>query len=64
MNRMVPLVARRSRSPFTATPFAASGAMPSMPSADIEQAAGWLADAKLFASGWVGGLIVFGTMIA
>jgi hypothetical protein len=28
------------------------------------EAAGWLEDAKLFAGGWVAGLIIFGTLIA
>lgn len=56
MNRMVPLVRRRVRNP---------GSFPvalSLPSPAIDQAASWLADAKLFAAGWVGGLVIFGTL--
>jgi hypothetical protein len=35
---------------------------PGVPQLDLEQAAGWLDDAKLFAAGWVAGLIFFGTL--
>jgi hypothetical protein len=36
----------------------------SVAQAELESAARWLEDAKLFAAGWVGGLVVFGTLIA
>lgn len=56
MNRMAPLVRRRRRNP---------GSFPvavARPVATIEQAASWLQDAKLFAAGWVAGLVLFGTL--
>lgn len=56
MNRMAPLVRRRTRNPGS-FPVAAARPLPA-----IEQAASWLADAKLFAAGWVGGLVLFGTL--
>jgi hypothetical protein len=59
MNRLTPLVSRRNRQRAA---FPAAAAMP-VPQGELE-AAGWLEDAKLFAGGWVAGLIVFGTLIA
>ena len=59
MNRLTPLVRRRVRNPGS---FAvAAGARPPV---ELEQAARWLDDAKLFATGWVAGLVIFGTLIA
>jgi hypothetical protein len=58
MNRMAPLVRRRTRNAGS-FPVAAARTLPT-----IEQAASWLDDAKLFAAGWVGGLVVFGTLFA
>jgi len=57
MNRLAPLVSRRSRR-RASFPAAAAAAAP----LDLEIAVGWLADARLFASGWVAGLVVFGTL--
>ena len=59
MNRLTPLVSRRHRPRAT---FPAGRAVAS-PRLEME-AAGWLEDAKLFAGGWVAGLIIFGTLIA
>ena len=61
MNRMTPLVSRRPRRRASfPTAAAAMGAT----RAELEDAAGWLEDAKLFAAGWVAGLVIFGTLIA
>jgi hypothetical protein len=59
MNRLTPLVSRRHRprTTFISAPAIAA------PAVEL-QAARWLEDAKLFASGWVAGLIIFGTLIA
>jgi hypothetical protein len=59
MNRLTPLVSRRTRHPGN---FAARASF-ATPSAELE-AARWIDDAKLFAGGWVAGLILFGTLIA
>lgn len=58
MNRLAPLIRRRTRNPatFVFPPFEGS--------VDLDQAARWLEDAKLFAMGWVAGLVVFGTLFA
>jgi hypothetical protein len=61
VTRLVPLVKRRTRNPGTLA-VARSAAMPRP--YELEQAAGWLEDAKLFAAGWVAGLVVFGTFLA
>ena len=58
MNRLTPLIARRARNE-------ASFAFPAWrPSIDLEEAPRWLEDARLFACGWVAGLVVFGTLLA
>jgi hypothetical protein len=31
---------------------------------EVEETARWIEDTKLFAVGWVGGLVFFGTLIA
>jgi hypothetical protein len=59
MNRLTPLVSRRSRR-RAAFPAAVATAAPTIE----QEAARWLEDAKLFAGGWVAGLILFGTLIA
>lgn len=59
MNRLTPLVSRRNR---RRAAFPAVAAM-TAPRADLE-AGRWLEDAKLFAGGWVAGLVIFGTLIA
>jgi hypothetical protein len=56
MNRLAPLVSRRHRR-RASFPVAMAAAMP----AEM-QAAGWMEDAKLFAAGWVAGLVLFGTL--
>lgn len=59
MNRMAPLVRRRIRNEANFR-FAAERPL----SAVLAPPATWAADAKLFAAGWVGGLVVFGTLLA
>ncbi len=59
MNRLAPLVSRRNRRRAT---FPAAAVM-TVPNVELE-AARWVEDAKLFAGGWVAGLIIFGTLIA
>jgi hypothetical protein len=58
MNRLTPLITRRGRSE------AAFNFPPAGPHEVLEQASVWLEDAKLFAFGWVAGLVVFGTLFA
>jgi hypothetical protein len=58
MNRLSPLITRRTG------PWAA--ALPNedhIPFAGTDAAA-WLEDVKLFATGWIGGLIFFGTLLS
>lgn len=57
MNRLSPLITRRTG------PWAA--ALPLDEHAPFEGAdpAAWLQDLKLFATGWLGGLVFFGTLI-
>lgn len=59
MTRLVPVVKRRIRNPGY-FPRAIAIARP----VELEQAPAWLEDAKLFAMGWVGGLVVFGAFLA
>ena len=56
MNRLSPLIVRRAGPMAVAVPLAAT-----RPFAPAEPAQ-WLEDLKLFATGWVGGLIFFGTL--
>lgn len=58
MNRLAPLVRRRTRNPGS---FPAAAVRPAL---ELEQAVRWIEDARLFAIGWVGGLVFFGTLIA
>jgi hypothetical protein len=58
MNRLAPLITRRTGPWAAALPFDAPDAL-----AGAEPAA-WLQDLKLFAIGWVGGLVFFGTLIS
>ena len=58
MNRLAPLISRRTRR--TAS-FAAAAAPPRF---EVEETARWVEDAKLFAAGWVSGLVIFGTLFA
>jgi hypothetical protein len=57
-SRLSPLIVRR------VGPHAAVAPWPATPFELPEQAAEWLADLRLFATGWVGGLVVFGTFFA
>jgi hypothetical protein len=57
VNRLSPLIVRRAGPWAAALPMAA-GALPFEPS----QAAAWLDDLRLFATGWAGGLVFFGTL--
>lgn len=58
MNRLSPLIVRR------AGPYAAAiSIVQPAPLAATEPAA-WLDDVRLFATGWVGGLIFFGTLLS
>ena len=60
MNRLSPLIVRRAGRPGL-TAVAMPMAEP-MPFAGAEPGQ-WLEDLKLFATGWIGGLIFFGTLI-
>lgn len=58
MNRLAPLISRRQRNE-------ACFSMPAPRAAvQLDEAARWLEDIKLFAMGWVSGLVVFGTLFA
>jgi len=57
MNRMAPLIVRRTGPVAVAAPTERAE-----PFAGTDAAA-WLDDLRLFATGWVGGLIFFGTLI-
>ena len=60
MNRLSPLIVRRAVRPG---PRAATMSMARpMPFAGAEPGQ-WLEDLKLFATGWIGGLIFFGTLL-
>lgn len=58
MNRLASLIDRRPRraAAFPAPPFRTA--------CHGEEKTHWLDDAKLFATGYVGGIVVFGTFIA
>jgi hypothetical protein len=58
MNRLSPLITRRTGPWAAAFPYDAPE-----PLAGAEPAI-WLQDLKLFAIGWVGGLVFFGTLIS
>jgi hypothetical protein len=58
MNRLTPLISRRARS---AASFPAAAARAPV---ELEEAVRWVEDARLFAFGWVAGLVVFGTLFA
>ena len=58
MSRLSPLIVRRAGPKAVALPLADSalfaGAEPGV----------WLEDLKLFATGWIGGLVFFGTLLS
>ena len=58
MNRLSPLITRRTGPWAAALPIDEPGAL-----AGAEPAK-WLEDLKLFAIGWIGGLVFFGTLIS
>jgi hypothetical protein len=58
MNRLSPLITRRTGPWAAALPFEEH-----VPFKGAEPAV-WLQDLKLFAIGWVGGLVFFGTLIS
>ena len=57
-SRLSPLIVRR------VGPLAAALPLYEQIRIEPEQAAAWLADLKLFSTGWVAGLIVFGTFFS
>lgn len=57
MNRLSPLIVRRYG------PHAAALPLPRPEPFAGADAAAWLEDLKLFATGWIGGLIFFGTLL-
>ena len=56
MNRLTPLIVRRSPP--------AARAIPLEWSVSLEQQSQILDDLRLFATGWLGGLVFFGTLLA
>jgi hypothetical protein len=60
MNRLSPWIVRRPR-PSLAIAVAAPAPLPAF--ADDAPLAQWLDDLRLFATGWVGGLIFFSTLL-
>ena len=73
MNRLSPLIVRRTgpaptrpdsvRRGSSAQASAAALALPRRDPFAGAQPAKWLEDLKLFATGWVGGLVFFGTLL-
>ena len=57
MNRLSPLIVRR------VGPMAAAIHLPEPELFAGTEPARWLEDLKLFATGWIGGLIFFGTLL-
>jgi hypothetical protein len=57
MNRLSPLIVRR------VGPLAAAISLPEPEPFAGAEPAQWLEDLKLFATGWIGGLIFFGTLL-
>lgn len=55
---MGPLIVRRARVRYTAPAIAVGAEL------ELEQGAAWMDDLRLFAFGWVAGLVVFGTLLA
>ncbi|HJQ16120.1 MAG TPA: hypothetical protein VJ859_03885 [Allosphingosinicella sp.] len=57
MNRLSPMIVRRTG------PFAPAVAIAEILD-DRDRLPGWIEDAKLFAIGWLGGLVFFGTFFS
>lgn len=58
MNRLSPLITRKVGRHALVVPWPAPAGFDDLPVAQ------WLGDLKLFATGWIGGLVVFGTFFA
>jgi hypothetical protein len=58
MSRLSPLITRR------AGPRAVAMAMPRAEALTEVEAAAWMADLRLFFTGWLGGLVFFGTLLS
>lgn len=58
MSRLSPLIVRRVGKHAVAAPLALPQPV------DLDRAAAWLDDLRLFATGWIGGLIFFGTLLS
>lgn len=58
MNRLSPLIERRVGPRAAASPLPAPSRFDELP---VER---WAEDLKLFATGWLGGLVFFGTWLA
>ena len=58
MNRLSPLITRATGPWAAALPVEEAGAL------ETAAPAAWLEDLKLFAIGWVGGLVFFGTLLS
>ncbi len=58
MNRLSPLIVRHAR------PYAGAVALPAPEPFTGAEPAAWIEDLRLFATGWVGGLIFFGTLLS
>lgn len=58
MNRLSPLIVRRVGPWAVALPLDQDASFRDMP------VAAWLDDLRLFATGWIGGLIFFGTFLS
>lgn len=63
MNRLTPLVQRADPRPGPPR-LAAMGAAPAQAAAAVATASNLADDLRLFATGWAGGLVFFGTMLA
>ena len=69
VNRLSPLIARRTGPWAAALPLEGGQSLFAVSEPKLAEAVGkvtvpvWLEDLKLFATGWVGGLIFFGTLI-
>jgi hypothetical protein len=63
MSRLAPLIVRRPP-PVRAAAFAAPAPAPTPRSGALSApSAAWLDDLRLFATGWIGGLIFFGILL-
>ena len=64
MNRLSSLIVRRDPPPVRrAGTIAVAAAMPASQSFAGTEPSRWLDDLRLFATGWIGGLIFFGTFL-